>query len=223
MKKANVNFKHLFNKYRHAWVFLYALIYMPWFCWLEKAVTTNYYVIHSVFDDYIPFCEYFIVPYLLWFPYIAVVLMYFFFTDKKGFYKATKLLFTGMTIFLIISTVFPNGLNLRPVTFEDDNIFISMVRVLYKTDTPTNVLPSLHVYNSIGVSIAIASSQKLRQYKWVQYSSLALTTLIVLSTMFLKQHSIIDVFAGFVMAYLLYRLVYEPETEKSPKLARQTI
>lgn len=196
---------------------------MPWFCWLEKTVTTNYYVIHSVFDDYIPFCEYFIVPYLLWFPYIAVVLLYFFFTDKKGFYRTTKLLFTGMTIFLIISTVFPNGLNLRPVTFEGDNIFISMVKVLYKTDTPTNVLPSLHVYNSIGVSIAIASSQKLRQYKWVQYSSLSLTTLIVLSTMFLKQHSIIDVVAAFVMAYLLYRLVYEPETEKSPKLARQTI
>lgn len=223
MKKTSVAFKHLFYKYRHAWVFLYGLIYMPWFCWLEKTVTTNYYVIHSVFDDYIPFCEYFIIPYLLWFPYIAVVLLYFFFTDKKGFYKATKLLFTGMTIFLIISTVFPNGLNLRPVAFENDNIFISMVQVLYKTDTPTNVLPSLHVYNSIGVSIAIANSETLRQYKWVQYISLSLTTLIVLSTMFLKQHSIIDVVAGFVMAYLLYRLVYEPEGQEAAKLARQTI
>lgn len=215
--------KHLLYKYRHAWVFLYGLIYMPWFCWLEKTVTTNYYVIHSVFDDYIPFCEYFIVPYLLWFPYIAVVLMYFFFTDKKGFYKATKLLFTGMTIFLIISTVFPNGLDLRPAAFDNDNIFTSMVKLLYKTDTPTNVLPSLHVYNSIGVSIAISCSEALRRYKWVQYVSLALTTLIVLSTMFLKQHSIIDVVAGFVMAYLLYRLVYEPEGQKSAKLARQTI
>lgn len=223
MKKSTVSFKQFLIKYKHAWVLLYALIYMPWFCWLEKTVTTNYYVIHSVFDDYIPFCEYFIIPYLLWFPYIACVLAYFFFTDKNGFYKATKLLFTGMTIFLIVSTIFPNGLNLRPVTFEHDNMFIDLVRTLYRTDTPTNVLPSLHVYNSLGVSIAIASSEKLRQYKWVQRGSLILTGLIVLSTMFLKQHSIIDVVAGFVMAYFMYRLVYETKTEKSPKLARQVI
>lgn len=223
MKMSIVDIKQLLHKYRHAWVFLYALIYMPWFWWLEKTVTTNYYVIHSVFDDYIPFCEYFIIPYLLWFPYIAVVLLYFFFTDTKGFYKAAKLMFTGMTIFLIISTVFPNGLNLRPVIFENDNMFTSMVQVLYKTDTPTNVLPSLHVYNSIAVSIAVASSERLRPFRWVQYGSLGLTTSIVLSTMFLKQHSIIDVVAGFVMAYLIYQFVYEPERQKSPKLARQTI
>lgn len=223
MKKPTVSLKQFLVKYKHAWVLLYAFIYMPWFCWLEKTVTTNYYVIHSVFDDYIPFCEYFIIPYLLWFPYIACVLAYFFFTDKAGFYKATKLLFTGMTIFLIVSTVFPNGLNLRPSAFEHNNVFTDLVRTLYRTDTPTNVLPSLHVYNSLGVSIAIAESEKLRRYKWIQYGSLILTGSIVLSTMFLKQHSIIDVVAGFVMAYFMYRLVYETKSEKTPKLARQVI
>ena len=223
MSDITKNLKFFFHKYKHAWVFLYVLIYMPWFGWLEKTVTTNYYVIHSVFDDYIPFCEYFIIPYLIWFPYIAIVLLYFFFTDKTGFYKATKLLFTGMTLFLVISTVFPNGLNLRPIVFERTNMFTDMVQVLYQTDTSTNVLPSLHVFNSIGVSIAVANSEKLKQYKWVQLSSLVLTTLIVLSTMFLKQHSIIDVVAGCIMAYLLYRLVYEAKAEKSPSLAGQII
>ena len=55
--------KDFVKKYGHAWAFLYALIYMPWFMWLEKTVTTDYHVIHVALDDKIPFCEYFIIPY----------------------------------------------------------------------------------------------------------------------------------------------------------------
>ena len=137
--------KTLMHTYSHAWVLLYAFIYFPWFTYLERHVTDNYFVIHSIFDDYIPFCEYFIIPYLLWFAYIAVTLGYLFFNDKQGFYKASAIMFSGMTIFLIICTVFPNGLNLRPEVFTRDNFCIELVKRIYQTDTPTNVLPSLHV------------------------------------------------------------------------------
>lgn len=211
------------HKYSHAWVLLYGFIYIPWFYYLEQTVTDNYFIIHSVFDDYIPFVEIFIVPYLLWFLYIAATLTYFFFTDKSGFYKATSLMFTGMTIFLIICTVFPNGLNLRPVVFAHDNIFVDLVKKLYLTDTPTNVLPSLHVYNSICCFLSISNNVKLQQNRLVQHGSLFLTILIVLSTMFLKQHSVVDVVAGCVMAYFLYQLIYAPEKAQTPALAHQSI
>ena len=223
MKRLTINIKELFDKYHHAWVFLYGFIYMPWFSWLEKHVTSNYFVIHSVFDDYIPFIEIFIIPYLLWFVYVSGTVLYFFFTDKQGFYKICTLLITGMTLFLIICTIFPNGLNLRPSTFARDNIFVDLVRFIYRSDTSTNVLPSLHVYNSIGCYIAIRNSQKLRQYKWVQNGSLVLTVSIVLSTMFLKQHSVVDVIAAIVMIYFIYQFVYIPEQVKAPALAQPTI
>ena len=84
--------------------------------------------------------EYFIVPYLLWFAFIAAVMLYFFLTDVEGFYKLAKIMFTGMTIFLIISTVFPNGQDLRPMVFERDNIFVDMVRM---------PLPGGYVYQRI--------------------------------------------------------------------------
>ena len=196
---------------------------MPWLSWLEKHVTSNYFVIHSVFDDYIPFIEIFIIPYLLWFVYVSGTVLYFFFTDKQGFYRICTLLITGMTLFLIICTIFPNGLNLRPSTFARDNIFVDLVRFIYRADTSTNVLPSLHVYNSIGCYIAIRNSQKLRQYKWVQNGSLVLTVSIVLSTMFLKQHSVVDVIAAIVMIYFIYQFVYIPEQVKAPALAQPTI
>ena len=223
MKRLTINIKELFDKYHHTWVFLYGFIYMPWFSWLEKHVTSNYFVIHSVFDDYIPFIEIFIIPYLLWFVYVSGTVLYFFFTDKQGFYRICTLLITGMTLFLIICTIFPNGLNLRPSTFARDNIFVDLVRFIYRSDTSTNVLPSLHVYNSIGCYIAIRNSQKLRQYKWVQNGSLVLTVSIVLSTMFLKQHSVVDVIAAIVMIYFIYQFVYIPEQVKAPALAQPTI
>lgn len=223
MKQFTMYLKELFYKYHHAWVFLYGFIYMSWFSWLEKHVTSHYFVIHSVFDDYIPFLEVFIIPYLLWFVYVAGTVIYFFFTDKQGFYKVCTLLITGMTLFLIICTVFPNGLNLRPAAFARDNIFVDLVKLIYRADTSTNVLPSLHVYNSIGCYIAIRNSEKLRQYKWIQNGSLVLTISIVLSTMFLKQHSVVDVIAAIVMIYFIYQFVYAPEQVKTPALARQTI
>ena len=75
----------LVKKYKHAWVFLYILVYMPWFLLLERHVTTNYHVIQIELDEHIPFIEYFVVPYLLWFVFIAAAFLYFFFTDVPGF------------------------------------------------------------------------------------------------------------------------------------------
>ena len=215
--------KQFILRYRHAWVLLYSFIYMPWFCYLEKHRFSHYYLIHSPLDDYIPFVEYFFVPYLLWFLFIAVTIAYFFFTDKKGYYQLTAFLFTGMTIFLIICTVIPNELNLRPHTFANDTVFTRLVQQLYSTDTPTNVLPSIHVYNSLGAAIAIGHSQALKKHRGIQFVSYGLAGLIVLSTMFLKQHSVTDVIAAVALTFMIYPLIYVTQTKRAPKLSQQPI
>lgn len=222
-----MNFKakalNLLKKYKHAWVFSYALLYMPWFLYLEEHVTKHYYVISSRIDDYIPFVEYFIVPYLLWFVFIAAVFLYFFFTDVEGFYKLAKLSFIGMTIFLVISTLMPNGLTLRPYVFPRDNIFTDMVKALYRADTPTNVFPSLHVFNSVAACIAVSNSAALRKHKKVCMGAYILSALIIMATVFLKQHSVIDVVGAFVMAYALYQFVYVTERQQVPHVVQRTV
>ena len=69
----------------HLFLLLYALIYIPWFCWLEKKVNinSNFHVIHMALDDYIPFCEFFVIPYYLWFIYMAAGIIFIAFTDGK--------------------------------------------------------------------------------------------------------------------------------------------
>lgn len=197
-----------FQKYKHSLLLLYLLIYLPWFGYLEKTVTKRFHVIHMAIDDKIPFIEFFIVPYLLWFAYVAVAVLYFLFQNKNEYYRLCAFLFTGMTIFLIISTVYPNGHYLRPLTFERDNIFVDMVRALYQTDTATNLFPSIHVYNSIGVNIAIWHCENFKKNKTVRYGSAILMISIILSTMFLKQHSMFDVITGIVLSLFMYTVVY---------------
>lgn len=211
------------KRYSHAWVFLYGFIYMPWFLYLEDHVQHNYYMIHSPLDDLIPFVEYFIIPYYLWFAFIGIVILYLFFTDKAGFYKAAFFLIIGMTAFLIICTVFPNGLNLRPTVFARDNFCVDLVRLLYKADTPTNVLPSIHVFNTVGVLIAVNHSDKLRSNKIVLAFSYTLGILIILSTVFLKQHSVTDVIAALALAGVTYPFVYVSQARKATKLSHQPI
>lgn len=203
--------KELLYRYRHGWILLYLVVYQIWFVYVERTVTRRFHIVHMAVDDYIPFIEIFIVPYLLWFGYVALAIAWFFFKDVQDFYKICTFLFVGMTVFLVISTVYPNGHYLRPRVFERDNIFISMVKGLYMIDTPTNLFPSIHVYNSLGVHLAVMHSDKLKEKKWVRRISFVMMATIIASTMFLKQHSVFDVVTGCVMALVMYTLVYARE------------
>lgn len=211
------NLKHLLNQYRHAWVLLYILIYMPWFAWLERTVTTEYTVIHTKLDDAIPFLEIFVIPYFLWFVYIFVTVAYFFFLkDRREFYRCTAFLFLGMTICLVIYTIWPNGHDLRPDlnNLERNNIFTRIMSWLYTTDTCTNVCPSIHAFNSIGACIAIFKSSHLKDKRLLRAGTLILTVLICMSTVFLKQHSIFDVICACLLSLVMYVAVYVPDYEK---------
>ena len=85
----------LLKKYHHLWWQLYWLIYLPWFAYLEKTVTKQFHVIHMSIDDYIPFCEYFVIPYFLWFAYVAIGIIYFAIKNKEEYYNLCKILFWG--------------------------------------------------------------------------------------------------------------------------------
>ena len=164
---------------------VFFIVYMITFSYIEDR-DVHHYIIHTTIDDQIPFCEYFIVPYLLWFLFVAVTVFYFMFFNKnqwKEYYQLIITLGTGMTLFLIISLVFPNGQDLRPV-LTGDSIFIKAVQMIYHTDTPTNVLPSIHVFNSLVCCVA---------------------------TMFLKQHSVVDVVLAALMYTGCYRIIYGNE------------
>ena len=169
---------------------VFFIVYMITFSYIEDR-DVHHYIIHTTIDDQIPFCEYFIVPYLLWFLFVAVTVFYFMFFNKnqwKEYYQLIITLGTGMTLFLIISLVFP----------------------IYHTDTPTNVLPSIHVFNSLACCVAILKNQR-KYKKSTDTACVVLTILIIMSTMFLKQHSVVDVVLAALMYTGCYRIIYGNE------------
>ena len=75
--------KKFYDRYKHAIpLIIYGIIYLTWFTYLEEHVTRPANLIHMSLDDVIPFCEFFVVPYFLWFFYVSAVVVYFFFKDK---------------------------------------------------------------------------------------------------------------------------------------------
>lgn len=186
----------------------FMVVYMICFTWLENRTGVPIHLLEIRADDYIPFCEYFVVPYLLWFAYVPAVLGYLFFKDRRNYDRCAVFLCTGMLIFLVISTFIPNIQHLRLHTMPRHNVFTVLVSQLWQTDTPTNLFPSIHVYNSLGAHFAVMNNETLSGKKWVRRGSLILCVSIILSTMFIKQHSMFDVLMAFIMGAVMYAAVY---------------
>lgn len=186
----------------------FAAVYWVWFTLLEK-YADPIVTIHTRLDDMIPFCRYFIIPYDLWFLYIGVSFLWMILFDRKNLINMERYMFAGMITALVIYTFIPNGLDIRPSSLGDV-FFSQLIAKLYASDTATNVCPSLHVFNSIASNTIIWKSDTFRHRKAVRAGSLTLIILIILATMMIKQHSIIDVVCGILMAAVLYPLSYKP-------------
>ena len=188
-------------------VLVYAPIYLIWFIAIERHRFSHYAIIHTKLDDSIPFVEAFIIPYYMWFLYVSVTLLILMFSfEVEDYYKNFYFLATGMTIFLIISTLFPNMHHLRPVVMPRDNVFTHLVQMIYRTDSSANLWPSIHVYNSLGTMIAVHHSKRIKKTGKVISDFIGIS--IILSTVFIKQHSVYDVITAFIMAIIFYIVFY---------------
>ncbi len=187
---------------------LYLIGYLLWFKLLETIPRARYHDLASYFDRLIPFVEVFIIPYLSWFLLQAAWVIVLFFYDREAYDKLVTMLMFGMTIFLVVSTIYPTSLTLRPWHIARDNMFVDMVRWLWSIDTSTNVWPSIHVYNTTALMITLFTTKDRRLIRRVRIPMFIWCVLIILSTMFLKQHSVGDVLSGLALAGVGYLSVY---------------
>ena len=58
-------------------------------------------------------------------------------------------------------------------------------------------------------------------HRGVCFGVYAMAALIILATVFLKQHSVVDVFGATIMAYILYQFIYAPAKKSAPRYAKQ--
>ncbi|WP_461206226.1 phosphatase PAP2 family protein [Clostridium sp. DL1XJH146] len=199
--------KYFSQDYKHLFVLSYYIVILVTYSIFNKSVVPKY-MMHSVIDDYIPFVKIMVVPYVYWYAFIVVPFIFFAINNKKDFYNLAFFIFAGMTISFIIYAILPNGHNLRPAIYEND--FLSnLIKLLYSIDKPTNSAPSMHVIDTIAVYVAVMNNEKLSKIKRIRAITLISMILIILSTVMIKQHSILDVFAGMALSLVLYVVIYK--------------
>ena len=175
------------------------------------------YSVHMFLDDWIPFCEVFLIPYVFWYSLIVISLGYFLLYDVDSFKKLQTYIIITQVAAMSLYVLFPSRQDLRPAEFPRDNLLTRGVALLYAFDTNTGVCPSLHVACSLGIaSVWLRKRDALPvQRIFVAVSAV----LICLSTAFIKQHSVVDALVAIPIClgaeWYLYRDRYKEKFKKS--------
>ena len=178
-------------------IFTYAERYFP---------AAYYYSMHCRLDDLIPFCKWFVIPYVIWFPFVGGMLLYTFLYNIPAFRRMMWFIILTYSFALVTYLLFPNCQHLRPTLLGGD-LLTRFTAKLYAADTNTNVCPSIHVIGSFAVYFAARDIRRFRAKGW-RLGFLTMAVLISLSTVFLKQHSVLDVLAGLAVCAAAYPLIY---------------
>ena len=202
------------------WLMLLPLILGGvWFSVLEQTMRSPEHFMYTPMDDWIPFVPVFVIPYVLWYFYTIIPAVFLFFRSKDAFRRIAIFLSAGMCIACLVYTILPNGQFLRPHVLGTDWCS-RLIGYLYLKDTPFNSAPSIHVIYSMGSTYAILAYNKdvdKRLYRILSVLTWTFTGTICLSTLFVKQHSVIDMVTGLGVGFLLYALIYKELYKKMPR------
>ncbi|MCX6111944.1 MAG: phosphatase PAP2 family protein [Proteobacteria bacterium] len=150
------------------------------------------------FEKAIPFMDWTIWIYISDYIYIAIAFILFSDRDNmnKIYYSQIFLLFVSMIIFFIFPTTYP-----RPGIVEYSGFTGMVLNLLHSSDTPGNACPSVHVAMTF-----IAGFGFIKEKRPLLMIFMFWAILISVSTITIKQHYVVDVIGGFLMAIIFYYL-----------------
>ena len=208
-------------EYRHLKLLLFWPIFGLLFFSVERIwIRENYYSMSCPLDNLIPFCEWFLIPYLFWFVFLVGIHLYTLLYDAESFQRLMKFIIFSYSAALLIYIIFPNCQELRPEVFPRDNVLTRFMAGFYQFDTNTNVCPSLHVIGSAAVLTCAWHSRHFNTTGWRLAFTVA-AVLISVSTVFLKQHSVVDILAALPICGLAWTFAYGAKESKVPHPAKR--
>jgi len=191
LRPGNINtpeFSHL--KLLLGWVGYFILYFLT-----ENLIPAEKcYPVHCRLDDAVPFCEWFVIPYVSWYLLIVGSMLYFLMYSVGSFRNMQTYIIITQILAMAVYIIFPNRQDLRPAVFPRENVLTWILNIIYTFDTNTGVCPSLHVAYSAGIA-----STWLREKQvpcWVRVAIALWCGVICISVAFVKQHSVVDIFAA---------------------------
>ena len=172
------------------WIVYFALYFLT-----ENLIPReSCHLVHSRLDDLIPFREEFVIFYCFWYLLVFGSLLYYLLYDRERFTRLQVYIMFTQAVAMIVYILWPSIQDLRPETFPRENFFTWVLSLIYAFDTPTGVCPSLHVAYSMGIA-STWIGDRYASRGWKIFVTAA-AVVISISTMFVKQHSAVDVFAA---------------------------
>jgi len=171
-----------------------------WLAWQDR----HHFQLFLASELHIPF-----IPGFIW-PYLSMYILFFippFFLSQAELRRLAIQLVAATFIAGVVFMLFPAKLGFTRVLPSDD-LYRWLFNVLYYVDLPFNLAPSLHVVYSTVIFLALASSVgkivRLAVFLWL--------VLIVLSTVLVHQHHLLDVVSGVMLAVSM-RFLWERKND----------
>ncbi len=159
-------------------------------------------------DYLIPIIPIFIVPYIWSYIFWAMAPMAVSKCEKEHFLNYMAAYFLALFIGGLILVFMPTYMDRVAEGLTDvsrTGIFAKLMRFWYTLDggdMAYNLFPSFHCLNSTMAYLGIRKRPEIP--KWFKVYTLITTILIFFSTVFVKQHFILDVFSGIAVALISY-------------------
>lgn len=205
-------------EYRHILWLIFWPAFGALFYSLERLIPMTFHPVACGLDAYIPFCEYFVIPYYYWFAFMIGMLAYTLLFNIPAFVNYMKFVLITYAITIAFYIIYPTMQELRPTVFPRDNLCTDIVQLLYAFDTNTNVCPSIHILGAVAACLGGWQCRTMATTGWRIFLIVS-TVLICASTVFLKQHSIIDVIAALAVCAVAYPFVYTADKKKHSQTA----
>lgn len=170
---------------------------------ISKLLQGDLNLVGNVIDTKIPFVPAFFIPYCIWFLMIFIIPYYLYCKDKDKFIKYTMAYILCSMIGNIVFISYPSTVARPTVTGND--IFSLLAKFIYWIDTPTNCFPSLHCAISMLFILYVCESKNTNII--TKISVCIISILIMLSTLFTKQHVVADFISGDILALIVYLIV----------------
>lgn len=200
-------------EYRHLLLLLGWVGYFILFFLTENLIPAeDCYPVWCPLDDLVPFCEYFAIAYTFWYVLIVVSLGYFLLYNVENFKNLQTYIIITQVVAMVIYILFPSRQDLRPTEFPRDNFWTGVMQLIYSFDTNTGVCPSLHVAYSLGIA---STWLREKSAHWaVKAFVVFAVVMICLSVAFVKQHSVVDIFAAIPVCLLAEWIVFGRNRQK---------
>ncbi len=207
MKKPVVDYRQLRpsrlneQRFEHLWLLGGWLVYLALYFVTENLIpVSRCHVIHCALDDRIPFMEGFLVFYCYWYVLLVGSLAYFLLYDLRSFRRLQIYIMITQAVAMLAYILYPSIQLGRPEAFERDNLLTRLAAFIYAFDTPTGVCPSLHVAYSMGIASVWC---RARDGNGAWKALMVLSAVVIsISTAFVKQHSVVDIFAAIPVGLL---------------------